>query len=203
MLKKEQGFAHLLIVLVVGLSVLVLVSSLIPINRYYNDGKSNVAGVSTTVGGNSDIGSSANSSQIKISSDSGQTALVDKRVGALSTYPISVNPKTNEVTVNTPAGSKVVAVLPQKAVDNLLASKVMDYVVGEKVNNSLGSIPSLVKLETKNGVLGYKISGTRTCKVLGFIPLKTAVEAFVSAENGQVVESNQSLLGRILSKISL
>lgn len=139
---------------------------------------------------------------VKIATADGQIALVNKRVGALSNFPLSVNPTTRQLTVTTPSGSKVVAVLPQQAIDNMLASKVMDDVVGERVNNSLASIPDLVKIETKNGVLVYKVKGTKMHRLLGLIPVKTAVEAFVSAENGQVVETNQSLLGRILNRLA-
>ncbi len=139
---------------------------------------------------------------VKIATAPGQIALVNKRVGALSNFPISVDPTTRQLTVTTPAGVKVVAVLPQRAIDNMLAAHVMDDVVGEKVNNNLGSIPDLVKLETKNGVLVYKVKGNKTHKLLGFIPIKTGVEAFVSAENGQVVESTDSLLGRILNRLA-
>jgi len=202
MLYKEQGIAHLLTVLVFGLLGLLFASSLMPISRHYNDGKSNVAGVSVARG-NKGVGSSMNvSGTVKIATDAGQTAVVDQKVGALSSFPLSINPTTRELTVTTPAGSRVVAVLPQKAVDNMLAAHVMDFVTGEKVNNSLASIPDLVKLEIKNDILGYKIKGTKIHKLLGFIPVKTKVEAFVSAENGQVVETNQSLLGRILNKLA-
>lgn len=196
---SEQGFAHLLAVLVFGLVGLLFASSLVPISRHYNDGKSAVAGVSLAKGEST---SSSAIVDLKIATAEGQTAIVNKGVGALSTFLLSVNPKTKELTVTTPAGSKVVTVLPQKAVDNMLASHVMDYVTGEKVNNSLASIPSLVKLEIRNGVLGYQIKGIKTHKLLGMIPIKTEVEVFVSAENGQVVENTQSLLGRILSKIA-
>ena len=139
---------------------------------------------------------------VKIATAPGQIALVNKRVGALSAFPISVDPTTRQLTVTTPAGVKVVTVLPQQAIDNMLASKVMDDVLGEKVNNNLGGIPNLVKLETENGVLGYKVKGTKNHRLLGFISIKTGVEAFVSAENGQVVQSTDSLLGRILNRLA-
>lgn len=284
---------HLLPVLVFGLGILLLISSLIPVNRNYNDGKSNVAGVSLAKGGDDSSSGSSGSGggdsdrsgssrsddsdenntpspepvrvetkttperikseirdgnlrikfeiengkvkietkvkqgeneteleneaeneaidqaeaeledeDIKIATAPGQIALVNKRVGALSNFPISIDPTTRQLTVTTPAGIKVVAVLPQRAIDNMLAAHVMDDVVGEKVNNSLGSIPDLVSLETKNGVLVYKVKGNKTHKLLGFIPVKTGVEAFVSAENGQVVESTDSLLGRILNRLA-
>lgn len=110
--------------------------------------------------------------------------------------------RTKELTVTTPAGSKVVTVLPQQAINNMLAAHVMTDVISEKADNELASIPNLVKLEVENGVLGYKVKGTKTHKLLGFIPIKTSVTAFVSAENGQVVTSTDSLLGRILNRIA-
>ncbi len=335
-LKKEQGFAHLL-ALMLGLSGLLVISSILPISRHYNDGKSNVAGVYLAKGGDdsgsfggsdsgshdsggsssgssssgssgsgSSGGSSGSTSQstpqpvkietkevknevknelrssankeieikevektsrvetkttpekikqeirqgnlrikfeiengkvkietkvkeaeneveleqeaeseavkevekelekedVKIATAPGQVALVNKRVGALSNLPISVDPTTRQLTVTTPAGIKVVAVLPQKAIDNMLTSKVIDDVVGEKAESNLASIPNLVKLEVENGVLGYKVKGTKLHKLLGFIPIKTEAEGFVSAENGQVVETQESLLGKILNRLA-
>lgn len=257
-LNQEKGFTPLFVVLIVGLVSLLFVSSVIPIGKTFNDGKSSVAGVYLAKGddgGSSDspekikseirqgnlrvkfeiengkikietkIKENENENEteledeaedeavkevekklekedIKIATAPGQMALVNKRVGALSNFPISIDSTTRQLTVTTPAGSKVVAVLPQKAIDNMLASRVMDDVIGERVDNNLASIPDLVKLETENGILGYKVRGTKTHKLLGFIPIKTKVEAFVSAENGQVVESKQSLLGRILNRIA-
>lgn len=290
---KEQGFVHLLAVLMVGLGGLLVISSAIPVSRNYNDGKSNVAGVSLAKGDDDSSGSSGGSGSsgrsgsedsdsddsdenntpspepvrvetkttperikseiregnlrvkfeikdnkvkietrvkeaedeieledeaedeavdqaeaelldedIKIATAPGQIALVNKRVGALSNFPISIDPTTRQLTVTTPAGSKVVAVLPQKAIDNMLAAKVMTDVVSEKADNELASIPSLVKLEVKDGVLVYKVKGTKTRRLFGFIPIKTGVEAIVSAENGQVVETIQSFLGRILNRLA-
>lgn len=180
----------MVIPVLVATFILVFASTIIPITKNYNDGKaSNVQGVS--IGEN-----------VEIVSDKGQTALVSERVGALTSYPISLDPDTKKVTVNTPIGTKEINVSPQKAVNNTLAAYVMSYVTGEKVKNSLASIPSLVNVELKGGVLGYNIEGQKEHKVLGLIPLKTGVKAFVSAENGQVVESRQSLLGRILNKVA-
>lgn len=288
--KNQQGFTHPLTILVITLVALLGITSLIPITRNYNDGKSDVAGISLAKGGDSSSGSSGGSSvqatskpekvetkfetkqasqnlrvetkttpekikseirqgnlrvkyelengkvkietkvkqaeneveledeaedeaveqaeteledeDVRIATAPGQIALVNKRVGALSSLPISIDPTTRQLTVTTPAGSKVVAVLPQQAIDNMLASKVMDDVVSEKADNELASVPDLVKLEEKNGVLVYKVKGNKTHKLLGFIPIKTGVEAFVSAENGQVVQSSDSLLGRILNRLA-
>lgn len=279
-LNQDKGFTHTLVVIIIGLGGLLLLLSIIPVSRGYNDGKSAVSGVFLAKGGDeggssgesgSDSRDSSGSTDknsnvenksfsdkikseirqgnlrikyeiengkikietkvkeagnevelnneeennainevelelekddIKIATAPGQIALVNKKVGALSNFPISIDPTTKQLTVTTPAGTKVVTVLPQKAVDNLLASRVMNEVVSEKVTNSLGSIPDLVNLETKNGVLVYKVKGNRIHILLGFIPIKTGVEAIVSAENGQVMESTDSLLGRILNRLA-
>ncbi|MDO8573262.1 MAG: hypothetical protein Q7R77_00765 [Candidatus Daviesbacteria bacterium] len=211
---QDKGFAHFLAVLIVGIGGFLVFSSIIPVSRNYNDGKSSVVQstpkpvkIETKVkqGENEavkEVEAELEKEDVKIATAPGQIALVNKRVGALSNFPISVDPTTRQITVTTPSGSKVVAVLPQKAIDNMLSSHVMDDVAGEKVNNSLGSIPDLVKLETRNGVLVYKVKGTKTHKLLRFILIKTKVEAVVSAENGQVVESTDSLLGRILNRLA-
>ncbi len=198
--KKEQGSAHVL-VLVIAVALLGVIS-LVPITRNYNDGKSDVAGVYLAKGDAAASTKMMEKEDVKIATAGGQTALVNKRVGALSSFPLSINPVTRELTVTTPAGTKIVTVLPQQAIDNMLASKVMTDVMGEKVDNELASIPSLVRLEEKNGVLVYKVKGTKTHKLFGFIPIKTGVTAFVSAENGQVVTSTDSLLGRILNRLA-
>ncbi len=199
MSSKEKGSIH--IPLLVAIFALLFVASVIPIKRSYSDGKSDVAGVYLAKG------EASNSTEMKdddfnIVTSGFQTALVNKRVGALSSFPLSINPKTRELSVTTPSGVKIVTVLPQKAVDNMLAAHVMTDVEGVKVNNDLASVPNLVNLEIENGVLGYKIKGTKTHKLFGLIPIKTGVETFVSAENGQVVTSTDSILGRILNRIA-
>jgi len=138
---------------------------------------------------------------IRISTSSGKLAIMNKRAGALSSFPLSVNPTTKELTVTTPSGAKVVTTLPQEAIDNMKASHIIDDLTSEDTTAGLGSAQDLVQLEEQDGVLGYKMKGTKTHKFLGFIPVKTNVDAFVSAENGQVVSSNESLLGRILGKL--
>ena len=75
---KEQGFTHLLAVLVFGFLAVLLTSSLIPINRHFNDGKSNVAGVYLAKDGNSDdSGASSGSS----GPNSGKSGSSDEEVG--------------------------------------------------------------------------------------------------------------------------
>lgn len=188
--KGSLNFPVLFLILVlIGAGV----SANIPVNRHYSDGKGNVAGVTIN-------NQKPDPNGPKIASDSGQTAVVAGTAGALSKFPLSLN--GNTLVVTTPAGQKSVTVLPDQAIKNMLASRVMTDVTSVEVKNSLASINELVTLEERNGVLVYQIDGVKKHMILGFIPFKTQVKAFVSAETGQVVDTEQSLLGKILNKIS-
>ncbi|MBU1031830.1 hypothetical protein KKE03_02840, partial [Patescibacteria group bacterium] len=76
------------------------------------------------------------------------------------------------------------------------------YVTSVSAEDELASTDKLVTLIEKDDLLVYEIDGVREHKILGFIPLKSKVKAFVSAENGQVVKTEQSLLGKILNRIA-
>lgn len=204
---SEGGIVHLFPLISVFVIAFVLVSSQIPVSRTHQNGTSSVQGVmSSSDSARMEKAKQANTEvarpDVKIASSNGQLAIVNKDTGALSRFPLTIDPLTRQLTVTTPAGSRIVTVLPEKAIANMLASHVMDDVISEKVNNELASVPRLVALETKNGVLGYRVRGVKKHKFLGFIPIKTSVEAFVSAENGQVVDTQTSLFGRILNRIA-
>lgn len=108
-----------------------------------------------------------------------------------SSFPLSVNPVTRELTVTTPAGSRVVAVLPQQAVDNMLS-------VG------LVSTTSAINLKTEdNGSLSYTIDGTKNEKILGVFDVAIPKNLIVSAQTGEVLVVNQSVFSRILDFLSI
>lgn len=140
--------------------------------------------------------------EVKIATGSGQIAFFKNNAGAISKFPLQLDLKTDQLIASTSAGVRVVAVLPDAAIKNMLASRVMDDLQSENVGGSLASIAQLVKLEERNGILVYEIRGEKKHTLLGFIPLKTPVTAFVSAENGAVVATDQSLLARILNRVA-
>ncbi|MBI4040175.1 hypothetical protein HY389_02365 [Candidatus Daviesbacteria bacterium] len=140
--------------------------------------------------------------EVKIATGAGQMAFFKNNAGAISKFPLQLDLKTDQLIASTSAGVRVVAVLPEAAIKNMLASRVMDDLQSENVGGSLASIAQLVKLEERNGILVYEIKGDKKHTLLGFIPIKTPVTAFVSAENGAVVATDQSLLARILNRIA-
>lgn len=134
-----------------------------------------------------------NESKIKIRS--GKNKFEFQQEGAKfsveSDFPLSVNPITRELTVTTPAGSKVVAILPQQAVDNMLASGIV-------------TTTTRVDLKTESdGRLSYNIDGTKNEKLLGVFDVAVPKNLIVSAETGQVLTVNQSTFSKILDFLSI
>ncbi len=138
----------------------------------------------------------------EIASSEGQRAFYKNNAAAVSKFPLKIGSDSGRLIAKTGEGEKSVTVLPAHAIRNMLASGVMDYVDSEKMPGELASVKDVVKLEERDGVLGYEIEGDRKHSLLGIFDLKTRVKTFVSAENGEVVNTTQSFFGRILNRIA-
>lgn len=129
-------------------------------------------------------------------------------VGALAHFPLSVDLSTNTLTVTTPAGDRAVTILPDQAVQNMLAANVIDRVGGptftqlaqENPGLSLGQIVRLI--QTQQGALAYEVPGIRQQRLLGFIPVVIETTAIVSAETGELLDTQSSLPNRLLDLVS-
>lgn len=129
-----------------------------------------------------------------------------------SKFPLSVNPVTRELTVTTPAGTKTVAVLPQQAVDNMLAKGYISQVLGESAptqspsatTTGVPAVPSGVTLTTlSDGSVVYQIDGAKSKKFLGLFLIAIPKTLNVSAQDGTLVSVNQSFFSKVLDTISI
>lgn len=154
-----------------------VVSANIPITRSFN--QSDVKVLGTT-----------NNSKAWILADKGQTAVVEGNTGALVGENVAVSVPSQ------------LAVLPNKAVGDTLASKIMDEVNSVKVSGSLASVNRMVRLENSEEGVVYQINGYKKGKLLGVVPVVKTLQATVSSQNGQVLQTKQSLLGKILNKVA-
>jgi hypothetical protein len=68
---------------------------------------------------------------VKVRSNGNAFVVIRNKIGAQTNFPLMVNLETNELIVTTPKGSKVVTVLPDKAVENMLAANVLDQLGGK------------------------------------------------------------------------
>lgn len=146
-------------------------------------------------------------SGIKIATAGGEILVARNQIGALSNFPLQVDLNTNQLIVTTPAGTKVVTVLPDQAVQNMLAANVINRLGGQALataalTEKVASISGVVQLGLQNNLPVYEIPGIRDFKLLGFIPVSAPVTAVVSAETGQLLTTQQSLLTRIVDLLS-
>lgn len=63
-------------------------------------------------------------------------------------------------------------------------------------------LESQITLDEENGQIVYKILAKKQLKLFGFIPITTDLTGFVSAQSGALLEEKESLLAKILSKLS-
>lgn len=153
----------------------------------------------------------ADKGQIRVSTARDKFVFSRENVAASTNFPLSVNLGTNELTVTTPAGEKLVTVLPDQAVKNMLAANVIDQVKGlpftqdvQKVATQAGTtLGEVIKLTTtREGVLTYEIPGTKRERFLGFLPVSVSKTAVVSAETGELLETQQSFISQALDLLS-
>lgn len=126
---------------------------------------------------------------------------------ALTDLPLSVDLETNELTVTTPAGEKTVTVLPDQAVQNMLAANVIDRIGGQELvslvrQGGIETLDQVIQLSEQNGTPIYEIAGVKEHRLLGFIPVTTDVTVTVSAETGEVVDTEQSFLDTMVDIFS-
>ena len=128
---------------------------------------------------------------LSVGTSSGGFTIRHRNTQAETTFPLSVNLSTHELTVTTPAGDKVVSVLPDDAVRNLIDRGVIS-VQDEEV----------VPLVQQDGEPVFEIHGSLHKKLLGLLPLSLEKKAKVSAQTGDVVSVDESFATRILDILS-
>ncbi|MEK7166073.1 MAG: hypothetical protein AAB874_04690 [Patescibacteria group bacterium] len=150
-----------------------------------------------------------NDDGIKVSTGSGERFILTRgNTGAVTQFPLSVDLATNTLFLNTPSGQQSVRVLPDRAIQNLIAanvvSRIRDSLLAESIKTgNLAALAEIIVLGEQNGIPVYEINGISDQKLLGFIPVEIEKKVTVSAETGEVVKVNQSSLNSLVDFISL
>lgn len=126
---------------------------------------------------------------IKVATSSAGLVVTKNQTSATTNFPVSVDLATSQLQVTTPQGQQTLTVLPDQAVANILGNQI--------------STASEVELTLENNTLAYKIKGLKDKRLFGIIPVTTAVETTVSAQNGQTLNTQQSLFDRVISLLSI
>lgn len=146
-----------------------------------------------------------NKFKIKVKNRTGEFEAETESVGAISSFPLSVGPN-NELIVTTPGGTKIVTVLPEQAVANLLRFRYMSRVrstqavpapglTGESTPSGLRKREQVqeIELEENGGKLTYKVEGEKKVKLAGFLGINVPITAHVSAATGDIVSVTRPL----------
>lgn len=146
---------------------------------------------------------------IKIATGGGETMVLQRnKAAAITEFPLSVDLATNTLTITTPAGEKTVTVLPDQAVLNLLAANVITKMGSQPVldtatSGNLTTVEQVVTLGEENGVPVYEIAGVSEQRLLWFIPVEIEKNVTVSAETGEVLDTDTSFIDRIVDFLSV
>lgn len=143
----------------------------------------------------------ADKSGIKVATAGGELLVTRNNIGATSNFPLRVDLNTNQLIVTTPAGTKVVTILPDQAVQNMLAANVISR-LGPSALTQVASVSGVIQLGEQNNIPVYEIQGIKQFNLLSFIPLDRPVTAIVSAETGELVNTKQSLVTKIVDLLS-
>ncbi|MCL4338306.1 hypothetical protein M1271_01300 [Patescibacteria group bacterium] len=159
-----------------------------------------------------DLFENQNERKITVRPDSDEYQIEQQGISANTKFPLSIDTTNNSLIVTTPAGTKVVAILPKAAVDELLQRGIIDTVntvaaSGSSQNQVSSSVSgNLVQQQTKekimltsqNGDLVYNVDGQKKVKLFGLFPFDVNVVADVSAQTGRVTNINQPLMLKFL-----
>lgn len=147
---------------------------------------------------------------IRVATDGGSFS--KRHFGARTHFPLSIDLSTNTLIVTTPAGTKAVAVLPDKAVENILTKGILSKIGGGIASPSAGIddgatesaeiLSESITLEEKKGGLIYKVKGRSTQRLLGLLPLDIERTVNVSAQTGVIESIEQNILSKILDLMS-
>lgn len=142
---------------------------------------------------------------VEIATGSDKPIFVKNNMAAFTDFPLSIDVGTNQLIVTTPSGQKVVTVLPDQAVQNLLATKVINKIEQASdtdLTTDLDTLEGVVKLEVRNDEVVYRIKGAKTHNLLGFIPVDTETTVFVSTDTGQPIAQEQTIIANIIDFLS-
>ncbi|MEJ2441553.1 MAG: hypothetical protein P8Y06_01370 [Patescibacteria group bacterium] len=104
-------------------------------------------------------------------------------------YPINIDPKKNEISVETPSGTRFLSILPIEAAEAILRAKVMTQLTSEQ--------SSLV--EGEKGELVYEMNGEKVLNLFNLVDYPVEVKTKVSALTGEIVSIDQPTWLKIIS----
>jgi hypothetical protein len=128
---------------------------------------------------------------IKVGTLGDKFSIEQEGVTALTIFPIKINPKTAELSLETSSGSHFLAVMPADAYQISLKAKVVSQLVGD----------SLAIEENKPGQISYLIEAKKKINFLNFFEYDFPIKVSVSALTGEILNVEQPIWQKIVGFI--
>lgn len=132
-------------------------------------------------------------------------AIKSAGVQAETNFPLSLDPTTKSLSVTTSNGTTAdVTTLPNQAVQNVIQLGALTNVLSSanQTTPNAAAGNNNLDLTEKNNQPVYAIQGVSTKNLLGLFPIAYRKTVYVSAQDGQIVQVEQSLITQILQALS-
>ena len=131
---------------------------------------------------------------ISVSTKEGETSISRGGFTATTVYPLSVGGQ-NTLAITTPAGEQQIKLTPDQIVNELKG--ILD-VASPSANLSNNSI----EIKVKDGQPVYEVNGKKSFKFLRIFDIPQSQKLIVSADTGDIIATEQSLLTNLISILS-
>jgi hypothetical protein len=119
----------------------------------------------------------------------GEFSIEQKGISVATSYPINIDPKRNEISVQTPSGVRYLSVLPIEAAESALRAKVITKFTADKAS----------LIERDRGELVYVFNGEKILNLFNILDYPVEVEASISVLTGEIVHVEQPPWLKVLS----
>lgn len=133
---------------------------------------------------------SKDGSEVEIEAAGNKFKLTVQGQGVDTNFPITFDKTTSQLFVQIGTGLKEIRILPNQASEIARQAGIQN-----KLSDQLVEATS----SATNDSLAFKVTGTRTGKFLGLIPISAELEAEVGAQSGQILKVNQPFWLKLLS----
>ncbi len=126
--------------------------------------------------------------ELKIGSLDDKFIIQEKEIRALTSFPITINPTKNELSVKTDSGMRLISILPYEAILSLIRANIINKTKSNDINLT----------ESSKGELQYEINGERNINLFNLAKIDVPVTSQVSASTGEVLKVDQPTWLKIL-----
>lgn len=126
---------------------------------------------------------STDSGQVTLKSQDNAALIIRNKLAAQTKFPLMVNLDTNELIVTTPKGQKIVTVLPDAAVANMLAANVLDQPGGKGGINWLATQATPTATESATPTSSVSATPTTTGE-----PSPTSTSSSETVQEGSSIQ---------------